>query len=114
MHEATVAQSLIATISEQAAKYQARPVVARISCGALSAINDEALHFAFEAVAKGTVCEATRLEIEHKPLRARCRACGQSFEVDLSGPKCRRCGAEDFELLADAPMLLEEIEFETD
>ena len=114
MHEATVAQSLLVTISDEAEKYNARPIAARISCGTLAAINDEALHFAFEAIAKGTLCEDVRLEVEHKPLRARCRNCGESFEVDLSQPKCAKCGGEDFELLPDAPMVLEEIEFQTD
>ena len=28
------------------------------------------LLFAFEAISKGSVCEAVKLEIEHKPMRA--------------------------------------------
>jgi Zn finger protein HypA/HybF involved in hydrogenase expression len=52
------------------------------------------------------------LQIEHKPLQGRCRKCGPVFTVDLSKPMCPNCGAEDFELLPDAPLILEEIEFE--
>ena len=54
MHETMVAQNLLVTISAEAAKQNAKPVNARISCGKLHAISDELLVFAFEAIAKGT------------------------------------------------------------
>jgi len=114
MHEMMVAQSLLATISDEAAKHNAKPVGAKVSCGKLYAINDEALCFAFEAIAKGTLCEDVTLEIEHKPVRAKCKNCNQSFDVELSQPRCSKCGSGDFELLPDAPLILEEIELQTD
>ncbi len=111
MHEMMVAVSLLAAISEKSAKQNAEPVGAKISCGKLNAINDEALCFAFEAIAKGTCCEGMKLEIEHKPIRGRCKNCDAGFDVELSSPRCPKCGGEDFELLPDAPLVLEEIEF---
>ena len=114
MHETMVAESLLATISAEAAKQNAKPVNARISCGMLNAINDEVLCFAFEAIARGTPCEGMRLEIEHKLMRGRCKNCNESFNVDLSCLRCPKCGGEDFELLPDAPLLLEQIEFQTE
>ncbi len=75
MHEMTVAQSLIEIISDEAAKHHARPVGAKISCGTLNPINDEALRFAFEAIGKDTPCEGIQIQIEHKPIGARCREC---------------------------------------
>jgi len=83
MHETMIAQSLVAAISEQAKKQNAKPISAKISCGMFNAVNDEILCFAFEAAAKSTPCEGMKLEIEHKTK-------------------------------PDAPLLLEEIEFETD
>ncbi len=111
MHETMVAESLLVVMSDEAAKQDAKPVSARISCGMLNAINDEILCFAFEAIAKGTPCEGVELEIEHKPMQSQCRKCKQSFEIELSRPRCPKCGSEEFELLADAPLMLEEIEF---
>ena len=67
MHETMIAESLLAAISEEARKHNSKPVSAKISCGMLSAVNDEILCFAFDAAAKGTPCEGLRLEIEHKP-----------------------------------------------
>jgi len=113
MHEMMVAQSLLAAISSEAAKQNATPVCAKISCGAFDAINDEAFCFAFEVVGRGTVCEGMKLEIEHKPIRARCRNCEDIFEIELLSPTCPKCGG-DFELLPSEPLMLETIEFETE
>ena len=82
MHETMVAQSLLATISNEASKQNARPVSAKISCGMLNVINDEVLCFAFEAIAKGTTCEGVKLEIEHKPMQGQCKNCDQSFDFE--------------------------------
>jgi len=114
MHETMVAVNLLAAISDEAANRNAKPIGAKISCGKLYAINDEALCFAFKAIAKGTACENLKLEIEHKPIQGRCRNCNQRFDVELSQPRCPKCNGEDFELLPDAPLLLEEIEFQSE
>ncbi len=114
MHETMVAENLLTAISDEAAKRNAKPIGAKISCGKLYPINDDALRFAFEAITKGTACEGLKLEIEHKPIQARCRKCDKTFNADLSEPRCPKCGREDFELLPDAPLLLEEIEFQSE
>jgi hydrogenase nickel incorporation protein HypA/HybF len=111
MHEVMVAQNLLAAILEEAAKHNAKPLAAKISYGKLYTINDEALCFAFEAAAKGTLCEGVKLEIEHKPIQGQCKNCNKSFDVEFSCPRCPKCGSEDFQLLPDAPLILEEIEF---
>ncbi len=112
MHEATVAQSVIMAISAEAKKQNARPVAARISCGVFNGVNDEVLRFAFEAIGKGTICEGVKLDIEQKPIQARCKKCDSIFTFELHEPGCPKCRGDDFELLPDAPLLLEEIEFE--
>ena len=114
MHEMMVAQSLMTIISDEAAKHDAKPVAAKISCGTLSPLNDEAFRFDFEAIAKDTLYEDMKFQIEHKPIRARCEACKVEFEIkELSCPECP-CGSEKFRLLPDAPLILEEIDFQTD
>ena len=112
MHEATVAQSLLNAISAEAKKQNAKPLTAKISCGVLNCINDEVLRFAFDAISKGTVCEGIKLNIEQKPIQAKCRKCDYSFTFDLQAPACPKCKSDDFELLPDAPLMLEELEFE--
>ena len=114
MHETMVAQSLMDIILEEAAKHRAKPVSAKISCGTLNPVNDEVLRFAFEAVARGTSCEGVDLQVEHKPICARCHNCGREFEVEFSDPACPACKTGTFELLPDAPLIIEEISFQTD
>jgi hydrogenase nickel incorporation protein HypA/HybF len=112
MHETMVAESLLATISDEVKKQNAKPVSAKISCGMLNAVNDEVLCFAFDAIAKGTSCEGIRLEIEHKLMQGQCKKCNERFDFKLNCPKCPKCDSEEFDLLPDAPLLLEQIEFE--
>ncbi|MBE0537602.1 MAG: hydrogenase maturation nickel metallochaperone HypA [Phycisphaerae bacterium] len=112
MHEAMIAQSILEAIIQEAAERGLRPLRARISCGELNPINDEAVNFAFEIAARGTACEGMRLEVRHVPLRATCESCGHTFEFDIYSPACPGCGGADFKMNPDAPLLLEEIEFE--
>ncbi len=112
MHETMVAQSLLAQITNEAEKQNAKPVAAKISCGKLNAVNDEILRFAFEVIAKDTLCQGVKLEIEHKSLQAKCKNCNQNFQIEFSKPQCKKCGSEEFNLLPDAPLMLEEIEFQ--
>ena len=114
MHEMTVAESLLTIISDEAEKHNAKPIGAKISCGTLNPINDEALFFAWEAITKDTPCEGSSLKIEHKPLQGLCKKCNQKFIIEFSSPGCPKCNSEDFEMMADAPLILEEIEFQTD
>jgi hydrogenase nickel incorporation protein HypA/HybF len=114
MHEAMVAENLLAAISSEAAKQNAKPLKAKISCGVFGAISDDLLRFALDAIAQGTPCEGVKIEIEHKPLQARCRNCGKTFDFDIMKSTCSHCASDQFDLLPDAPLLLEEIEFESE
>jgi hydrogenase nickel incorporation protein HypA/HybF len=112
MHETMIAQSVFQAVLEQARKLNARPISAKVSCGQLSPINEEVMNFAFDIAAKGTVCEGMTLEIVQIPLKATCEKCGGTFELDIYSAHCMYCGGTDFNILPDAPLLLEEIEFE--
>ena len=114
MHETMVAQSLLTMVLSEAEKQNARPIDAKISCGMLSAVNDEILIFAFDAIAKDTICEGMKIQIEHKNMQGKCRDCQEVFELELSRPKCPKCDSVSFELLPDAPLVLEQIEFQTE
>ncbi|MFC1676388.1 hydrogenase maturation nickel metallochaperone HypA [Planctomycetota bacterium] len=114
MHETMVAQGIFDTILAEAKKQNAKPISANLSCGLLNAVNDEVLTFAFDAIAKGTICQDTKLEIEHKPMRGKCDNCGESFDIELTSPRCPDCNSDKFKLLPDPPLLLEAIEFETE
>ena len=112
MHETMIAHNILMQITEEAAKQNAKPVKAKITCGKLNAINEDVLCFAFEAIAKETICENVKLVVEQKPLQALCNECNMNFTIDLLSVKCPDCSSENIKLLPDPPLLLEEIEFE--
>ncbi len=112
MHETMVARSILSAILAKAAELDAKPISAKISCGQLNPINDETLNFAFEAASAGSVCEKMKLEVVHIPMNATCKKCGKSFDFDIYSPACADCGSQEFAIAPDAPLLLEEIEFE--
>jgi len=114
MHEAMIAQGLLSAISAEAQKQNARPVTAKISCGELNAVNDDVLLFAFKAISEGTICEHLKLLVEHKPIEGKCNNCSRTFPIDTSSLQCPACRSDDFVLLPEPPLLLEEIEFETE
>ena len=113
MHETMLAQNIASAIRAEADKQEGKPTSAKITCGFLSAVNDELLLEAFGYICKGTSLEGMKLYIEHTPMRGVCNRCKKEFNVELSNPKCVSCGSEDFDLLPEAPVILEEIEFET-
>ena len=112
MHEAGIAESLLEIIIEHAHRQNATPVRANVTCGEFSGINVDALTFAFEAIAENTVCRDLKLVVELKPVQARCGQCAKIFKFELGEPKCPDCGSENYELLPEEPMMLEEIEFQ--
>jgi hydrogenase nickel insertion protein HypA len=112
MHETAVAQSLLKTIIEQARKLGSRPLSAKISCGQFNTLNDEIFQFAFAAAAGDTLCRDMKIEITHIPLRAVCGKCGNVFDFSLQSPFCPKCHLDSYQFQPDAPIILEEIEFE--
>ena len=112
MHESMVAQKLLAAIAQESETRNLKPISAKISCGKFYAINDEILNFAFEAITKGTKCQDVKLNVEHKPLRAECKNCNTTFDLDIDLLCCSKCNTDDIKILPDPPLLLEQIEFE--
>ena len=112
MHEVSVAESLVESITGEAMRLNAKPVAAAISCGQLNTINDEVMQFAFEVAARDTVCQGMTISIVHLPWRATCRDCSGEFDFDIYSPKCPKCDSDKFTMADDAPLLLEEIELD--
>ncbi len=112
MHETMVAQSVLKIILAEASKINVKPLSAKISCGQLNPINEEIMTFAFEVAAKNTVCQGMKLNIVHIPLKATCKKCGKTHDFNIYSPVCAACESTEFVIGKDAPLLLEEIEFE--
>ena len=94
MHEASIAISLIETVSSICLKegYDTIESV-RLKLGRAAGIFPDALLFAFDAAKSGTRASQAKLVIEFVPLGGHCRDCGACFESEeryiFSCPACK-------------------------
>jgi hydrogenase nickel incorporation protein HypA/HybF len=92
MHEVALAQSMLDLIEGQAAQSGfTRVHVVRLSVGALSTVEPEALVFGFESVCRGTVAEGAKLVIERTPGKAYCTTCMAEISISSRGQPCPGC-----------------------
>lgn len=94
MHELSIACSLVKAAVTEATRHGATRVAKiEVVLGALSGVEMDALLFCFPAVARGTVCEGARLDVEIEPARGHCALCGSDCEVLDFMSACPECGA---------------------
>ncbi len=93
MHEFGIAENILDAVLEAARANEARRVEAvRVRIGALSGVVEEALAFAFEALAEGTPAHGARLDVESGPVRCYCEACADEFIAAPLRYRCPTCG----------------------
>ena len=112
MHEMSIAQSVLEIVEEQSrSDGRVKGVrVVRLAIGALSHVEPSALAWAFEVVAKGTIAEGARLEIERPRGTAWCARCAQTVEVLAHGEPCPRCGEHEWQMTGGDEMRVVELE----
>jgi hydrogenase nickel incorporation protein HypA/HybF len=95
MHEIGIANSILDAVRAEVLKrpgWIAHKVAVRI--GELSAVDPEALRFAFEALTRETEMQTLQLEIETCPRRLFCANCISDFRTVEFDSCCPRCGQE--------------------
>lgn len=111
MHEVSLLRQAVEIAEERArAENATRIVCMRLRVGELSGVVPEALEFAFEAVAPGTMLEGGRLEVERVRIRCRCPVCANEFEPEGYLFLCPECGEPRTELLGGKELDLVELE----
>ncbi len=113
MHELAIMDSALNLALDQAQKAGAiRVHVIRLRIGALSGVVSEALEFAFEALAPGTIAEGAALDIESVPARFWCATCAREFQAEDFLAECPACHSASGELRAGREMELASMEIE--
>jgi hydrogenase nickel incorporation protein HypA/HybF len=107
MHELAIAESVVATVSENVGAARVTRVVLEI--GRLSGVAAESVSFCFDLCARGTALEGARLEIIETPGRARCRQCDGAVEI-ADGIGFCGCGSADLEFLTGRELMVREVE----
>lgn len=94
MHELGIATAILDAVqTEVQGRGGARPHRVGLRIGELTAVDPEALRFAFEVLTRETDLEGLALDFEICPLRHRCRECAEEFAVKDYVFACPRCGA---------------------
>lgn len=94
MHEVSLAGAIVRIVEQAAERERFRQVERLVlEVGALAGVEVEALRFALEAIAPGTLLEGARVEIIEPPGEALCVRCGEVVTLRSRGEACPGCGA---------------------
>jgi len=106
-------QSALTMALDQAEKAGATKVlVIRLRIGTMSGVVPEALQFAHEVLALGTLAEGSTLEIEGVKARFWCDACRREFESNELLSECPYCHVPSRNLRAGREMEVASMEIE--
>ncbi len=113
MHELSIMDSALSLVLEKARQAGARRVhVIRLRIGTLSGVVPEALQFAFEALAPGTLAEGGQLAIEDVPARFWCSTCNAEFKAEDIFAECPDCHRPSGDLRAGREMEVSSMEID--
>jgi hydrogenase nickel incorporation protein HypA/HybF len=107
MHELAITTSIVELACEAAAGRRIERVT--IEVGALAGVLTDSIAFCFEEVTRGSLADGAVLDIHHIPASARCRGCGQIFEMTALWSPCA-CGSLDIERLRGGELNIKSIE----
>ncbi|MBF0171057.1 MAG: hydrogenase maturation nickel metallochaperone HypA [Nitrospinae bacterium] len=111
MHEMSIALSVVDIVADYARRNGAERVRrVTVEVGALSGVVPEALAFAYDEAAAGSLAEGSELTLVAIPSAARCRACGHAFAPDYHIFVCPACGSLETQLTAGEELAVTEME----
>jgi hydrogenase nickel incorporation protein HypA/HybF len=113
MHELGIAQSVLDAVEAEMGRHAgATPVAVGVRIGELSAVDGDALQFAFEVLTRDTELSGLRLEIEICLRRHRCLDCATEFTVKDFDFRCSSCGSTRSECISGDELELMYLELE--
>jgi hydrogenase nickel incorporation protein HypA/HybF len=110
MHELSIADSLVSIAVRHAGGR--RVAVVEVAVGELRQVSPDALEFAFELCAEGTLAEGAELRLERVPVTVACRDCAAESSADDLPFTCAACGGLDVEVVAGEELQVEALELE--
>jgi hydrogenase nickel incorporation protein HypA/HybF len=114
MHELSVAQRLVELVGETLeGERPARVRSVRLRLGPLSGVVAQALRFAYDEAAAGTVLEGSALEIEEVRAAVFCPACHAERELqNVQRLCCPICGSATPDVVRGRELEVESVEVE--
>jgi len=113
MHEMSLCEGIIEIAEEQASIQSYNKVKSiRLEIGWLSCAEPEAMRFAFDAVARGTIADGARLDIDQIPGKGWCTACENEVEIGQRYDACPLCEHYPLQIREGDAMRIKDMEVE--
>lgn len=111
MHELSLCRAILGIVDEHLAG-RGTVFVKRLTLevGQLAAVDNHALLFAFEAIARGTPLEGAAIEIITVPGLALCAACQKKTVLQHYYDACQHCGEFSLSILQGEEMRVKSME----
>jgi hydrogenase nickel incorporation protein HypA/HybF len=114
VHELSLTQTLIDQVEKEVERSGAKGRVTRVTLviGRLSGVNSDAMRFAFEMLAPGTLLEGAQMHVTEPEATCRCRACKARTDIRELVVECPACGSDDVSIEGGRDLLLQSIDLE--
>ena len=110
MHEMSIASDLLHQVLSSLREHEVSRVdEVEVKIGVLRQIVPEALELAWRTITEGTPAQGAELKIVEEAPVARCRLCGQTFDVAVDNFVCGKCSAADVEIVAGNDIILQSL-----
>ena len=110
MHEMALGSAVVNTVTKHAQGRQVKVVT--LSIGKLRQVVPDSLSFYFDIIARDTICEGARLDMNIIPARLRCESCENEWEPDFPTFRCGFCGNGKVTVLSGEEFMVESLEVE--
>jgi len=99
MHELSIVMNILDTVEEKAIELNASVVhEIEVDIGELSGVECDALEFAMENSPKKEILKHAILVINRIHAKARCKSCGNEFDLSDFYTPCPNCGKFDHDI----------------
>jgi hydrogenase nickel incorporation protein HypA/HybF len=110
VHELSLSGAIVNTVVKHAGERRVSLVSMRI--GQLRQVVPDTLEFYFGFVARDTVCEGARLELEIVPALLSCGSCAREWAIDFPDFRCPACGQGGVDVITGNEFEVESIDVE--
>jgi hydrogenase nickel incorporation protein HypA/HybF len=111
MHELALSGAVVNTAVKHADGHPVSAIQLRV--GTLRQVVPDTLEFYFQFVARGTLCEGARLEVEVVDAALRCGSCAREWEIEIPAFRCPSCGGSDVAVARGEEFEVESIEVQS-
>ncbi len=111
MHEMSLAEGVLQILQDQARTEKFACVkTVWLEIGQLSHVDPDAIKFCFDAVTRGTLADAAKLEIIRTPGKSWCHDCMKPVAVSSLIDACPDCGGYKLQVTEGDDMRVREVE----